>query len=110
MEIINRLNDKQGSFIITENEMQVAGLDYYIENKIINAYHTGVRPEYEGKGLAEKLLTELVCFARKNELYILPSCSYILAKFKRNPNMYADVWHRAEDEPSGDACGLQPRK
>ena len=45
-------------------------------------------------------------YARKNNYKIIPSCSYILVKFRRRPDEFADVWQRMEDEPTGEACGI----
>ncbi|MDD4398459.1 MAG: GNAT family N-acetyltransferase [Dysgonamonadaceae bacterium] len=102
-------NNKQGSFFIEQNGNQIAELDYDLKNKILNAYHTSVRPELEGQGIAGKLFDELVKYARENEYKIIPSCSYILAKFKRNPEKFTDIWYRTDDEPTGDACGIKPK-
>ena len=48
MEIQKKLNDNKGSFFIEKDGKQVAELDFKIENDILDAYHTGVRPELEG--------------------------------------------------------------
>lgn len=110
MEIQFKIDDqKQGSFYIELDGKQVAELDFSIENNFINAYHTGVRKELEGQGVAGKLFDELVKYARENELKIIPTCSYILAKFRRNPDGFSDIWHRTDDEPNGDACGIKPK-
>ena len=110
MEIQFKIDDqKQGSFYIELDGKQVAELDLSIENNLINAYHTGVRKELEGQGVAGKLFDELVKYARENELKIIPTCSYILAKFRRNPDGFSDIWQRTHDEPNGDACGIKPK-
>ncbi|HBK95407.1 MAG TPA: N-acetyltransferase, partial [Porphyromonadaceae bacterium] len=44
-----------------------------------------------------------------NGYKVIPSCSYILAKFRRNPEGFKDIWHRTDDEPTGDACGVKPK-
>lgn len=41
---------------------------------IIN--HTGVRPEFEGKGIAKKLLLKVIEAAREKNVKIMPLCSY----------------------------------
>lgn len=41
---------------------------------IIN--HTGVRPEFEGKGIAKKLLLKVIEAAREKNVIIMPLCSY----------------------------------
>ena len=110
MEIQFKIDvQKQGSFYIELDGKQVAELDFSIENNLINAYHTGVRKELEGQGVAGKLFDELVKYARENELKIIPTCSYILAKFRRNPDGFSDIWQRTDDEPNGDACGIKPK-
>lgn len=108
MEIQFKINDNnQGSFFIEENGRQIAELDFNIKNNLLNAYHTGVRPEFEGQGIAGKLFDSLVIFAREKGYQIIPSCTFILAKFRRNPDNYNDLWYRSEDEPSGAACGIK---
>lgn len=98
--------NNRGSFFINNEERQIAELDFDLKDNVINAFHTGVRKELEGQGIAAKLFDKLVEYARKNNYKIIPSCSYILVKFGRRPDEFADVWQRVEDEPSGAACGL----
>lgn len=102
---------KRGSFFIENNhKQQIAELDFEIKDDVLNAYHTGVRKELEGQGIAGKLFDEMVDYARSNNLKVLPSCSYILVKFKRNEDQYKDIWIRDKDEPTGEACGIKPKK
>lgn len=61
--------------------------------------HTYLDPEYRGRGLAKQLLDFVVEEARERNRRIIPSCSYVLAEFKRDPR-YADVWKKADMESS----------
>ena len=111
MKIQLRTDERnQGSFYIEQDGRQVAELDFEVRNNLLNAYHTGVRKELEGQGVAGKLFDELVRYARENQYKIIPSCSYILAKFRRQPEHFADIWYRAYDEPTGEACGIKPKE
>ena len=110
MNIEFRINDKQqGSFFIMQNGRQIAELDFEVKNNVLNAYHTGVRPELEGQGIAGKLFDEMVKYARENNYKVIPSCSYISAKFRRRPDDFQDLWFRDNDEPTGAACGIKPK-
>ena len=104
-----KINGGRGGFFIENDGRQIAELDFEIKNNILNAYHTGVRKELEGQCIAGKLFDELVNYARENNYKVIPSCSYILAKFRRNANAFSDIWYRMEDEPTGDACGIKPK-
>ena len=111
MEIQFRIDDgNRGSFFIDQEGRQVAELDFEVKGNILNAYHTGVRPELEGQGIAGRLFDELVKYARENEYKVIPSCSYILAKFRRRPDDFSDLWYHTDDEPTGEACGIRPKK
>lgn len=101
--------NNRGSFFINKNDNQIAELDFEVKDNVLNAYHTGVRKELEGQGIAGKLFDEMVTYARKNNYKVIPSCSYILVKFRRHPDEYADIWKRMDDEPTGAACGI-PKK
>ena len=102
-----KINDNnRGSFFIDKDGKQIAELDFELKDNVLNAFHTGVRKELEGQGIAAKLFDKLVEYARKNNYKIIPSCSYILVKFRRRPDEFADVWQRMDDEPTGEACGI----
>lgn len=110
MVIHHRIEDeRRGSFYIMDKERQIAELDYDLKDGILNAYHTGVRLELEGRGIAGKLFDEMVKYARENKYKVIPSCSYILVKFRRHPDKYCDIWFLTEDEPIGAACGVRPK-
>ena len=112
MDIQFKIDDKQrGSFYIENKDgQQIAELDFDVKDGVLNAYHTGVRKELEGQGIAGKLFDRMVDYAQSNSLKVLPSCSYILVKFKRDEEKYSNIWQRDEDEPTGEACGIRPKK
>lgn len=52
--------------------------------------HTGVPPEYEGRGIAAKLVNKAIADAREEGFKITPLCSYVVAQFRRHPE-WADL-------------------
>lgn len=85
------IQHKEGMFYIEKEGKRVAEITYVPagEGKI-NANHTYVSQELRGGGVAGQLLDALVTHARKNNLKIIPTCSYVVAKFSRD-SQYNDV-------------------
>jgi len=52
--------------------------------------HTGVPPEYEGRGIAARLVKRAIADAREEGFKITPLCSYVVAQFRRHPE-WADL-------------------
>lgn len=52
--------------------------------------HTGVPPEFEGRGIASKLVNAAIADARSQGFKITPVCSYVVAQFRRHPE-WADL-------------------
>ncbi|MDD2244057.1 MAG: GNAT family N-acetyltransferase [Dysgonamonadaceae bacterium] len=97
MDVQLKLEKKNGRFFIVKDDEQIAELDFDLEENIMDAYHTGVRKEFEGQGIAALLFDEMVKFARDNGYKVIPTCPYILAKFRRHPDSFQDIWHIIED-------------
>lgn len=55
------------------------------EAGVIVADHTFVPPEHRGKGIAEALVARAVADARQAGIRIHPTCSYVVAQFRRHP-------------------------
>lgn len=54
------------------------------------AEHTLVPPPIGGRGIAARLVEEMIADARENGFRIRPVCSYVVAKFEEHPE-WADV-------------------
>ena len=52
--------------------------------------HTGVPAEYEGRGIAAKLVNRAIADAREQGFRIVPVCSYVATQFRRHPE-WADL-------------------
>lgn len=52
--------------------------------------HTGVPPDYEGRGIARMLVDAAIADARAQGFKIVPLCSYVVAQFRRHPE-WADL-------------------
>ncbi|MBE7170149.1 MAG: N-acetyltransferase [Williamsia sp.] len=93
---LNLNEEKQGAFYIVEGTGQLGEMAVSISDARLTVYHTEVAAKAEGKGYGKKLLHEMVDYARKNNLKVIPLCTYVHAQFKRHPQEYADVWNKEQ--------------
>ncbi len=78
-------------YIGDSEENDIARITYYYkEDKVIVIDHTFVSVELRGKAIAGRLLSEVINFAKENNLKIIPLCSYAVLKMTRNDE-YADI-------------------
>lgn len=97
-EIKLKLNEKgHGAFHIMNGADRLGEMVVSVSGKMLTVYHTEVAAEYEGKGLAKKMLYAMVDHARQNGMKVIPLCPYVHAQFKRHPNEYADVWNKDQE-------------
>ncbi|MEO5807984.1 GNAT family N-acetyltransferase [Devosia sp.] len=61
-----------------------------VADKVIAIDHTGVPPEFGGRGIAAQLVNAAISDARSDGFKIVPLCSYVVAQFKRHPE-WADL-------------------
>lgn len=88
MRIELNLDGKNGVFILVdENKKEVGELTFMLKGEQMLINHTGVNPELRGQGLAEKLVLEAVAYARKNQLKIIPFCSYVSVYLGKHPEV-----------------------
>ena len=69
-----------------KEELEQQGYKTY-ENDI---NHTGVRSEFEGRGIAKKLVLKVIEAARERGVKILPLCSYA-RKLMTGKEEYLDI-------------------
>ena len=92
-----KLDEKgNGAFYIVEDEVLMGEMVFGIKEKILTVYHTEVAEKAEGKGVAKQLLTEMVTYARDNNLKVIPLCPYVHLQFRRHPQEYADIWLKTD--------------
>ncbi|HQM40039.1 MAG TPA: GNAT family N-acetyltransferase [Clostridia bacterium] len=89
---MNKIKKGINNFYIGESEdKHIAIISFRKENdKVIIADRTFVSDELRGQGIAKKLLDELVNYARKEGMKIIPECSYVKKAFE-NDLEYKDV-------------------
>ena len=99
-EVQLTLNEKgEGAFYFMEEGERIGEMIMDIKGSNITVYHTEVKEEAEGKGVAKKLLAEMVNYARENSLKVVPLCPYVHLQFSRHPKEYGDVWlHDIKDK------------
>ena len=89
-----KVNSSNGRFFIEVNGKH-AVLDYTIEGKEMDVFHTFTDPDLRGQGLAEKLALAAFEHAKKNGLRVKPTCDYIRDAFlKKHPeyDSITDQW------------------
>lgn len=89
--------DGSGTFYLLQDGRQTGEMVISIKQKVLTVYHTEVAKEAEGKGLAKKLLSEMVSYARKNMLKVIALCPFVHSQFRRHPEEYADVWLKTQE-------------
>jgi predicted GNAT family acetyltransferase len=90
-----KLNDAgRGAFVIEQDGEQIAEMEIAIRDGNLTVYHTEVAEKLKGQGVATKLLSTMVAYAREKNLKVIPLCPYVLAQFKRHPDQYTDIWNK----------------
>ena len=86
--------DGKGAFVIEQNGERLAEMVIAIDKQNLTVYHTEVSEKLKSQGVATKLLSTMVDYARKHELKVIALCPFVSAQFKRHPELYADVWNQ----------------
>lgn len=90
-----KLNEQgRGAFVIEKDGERFAEMEITIKDGNLTVYHTEVAEILQGQGIASKLLSAMVSYARENNLKVIPLCPYVLAQFKRHPAQYEDIWNK----------------
>src|SRR5260221_4859260 len=84
----------QGAFVIEGDGERLAEMVIAIDEQNLTVYHTEVSEKLKGQGVASKLLSTMVDFARQRQLKVIALCPFVNAQFKRHPELYADVWNQ----------------
>jgi predicted GNAT family acetyltransferase len=94
-EIALKLNDeRRGAFLIEREGKLLAEMAVRISGNNLVVYHTEVDEKLRGQGVASNLLAEMVNYARKQKLKVVPLCPYVYHHFERQPEKYADIWNK----------------
>lgn len=84
----------KGAFIIEDGDKRVAEMAIGISGNNLTVYHTEVSDQLQGQGVASKLLSTMVAYARQHKLKVIALCPYVNAQFKRHPEQYIDIWNQ----------------
>ena len=82
----------RGKFWFDKDGTQAGEMVFSITGHVLTVYHTEVRAEHEGKGIAGRLLEAMVAYAYAHQLNVYPLCPYVLAQFQRHPETYNAIW------------------
>jgi predicted GNAT family acetyltransferase len=88
VSITHHTHGHGGKYVATiEGEEPTGYLEWEPRGENVRvATHTVVPPAIGGRGIAAELVERLVADAREQGFRIVPECSYVAAKFDRNPD------------------------
>ena len=76
-------DESRCSTLALDGDTEVGECCYEASADTWTIVHTGVRPEYEGKGIAKRLVFKLTEEAEKRKLSVVPVCSYAAKILKK---------------------------
>ena len=88
-ELLIEFDDKNNQSLAYVDGKEAGECQFDIKDGKWYIMHTGVRPQYGGRGIARKLVEKIVEEARKRGIKIVPICSY--AQKMLQGEEYADV-------------------
>ncbi len=97
---IKIIHDRKNQMFTTTIDDSECYLRYnFPEKNVIDFYSTYVPGELRGKGIAALLVEEGLNYAEKNNLRVIPSCSYVSVYIQRNEKFkYLLESDRVDDE------------
>ncbi len=89
-DIQYNLNVGRDRFEIYVGEELAGVIDYTDEDGILDLYHTGIEPEFGGRGLGTKLVEYALSDCQDAEVKIRPTCPFISKYIDAHPE-YQDL-------------------
>ena len=86
-----KFNKENKQSIAYDNDIEIGECDYIEDESCWNIIHTEVSPEYQGQGIAKKLVESIIENAKKYNKKIIAECSYakkVIEKAKKINNGY----------------------
>lgn len=87
------LKYEKNRVVLMDGLKEVGFCSYIQKDDVWIIDHTVVDHEYQGQGLAKKLLYLVIDEARKKGKKIIPQCSYALYQFERDSDLQ-DLWYK----------------
>ncbi len=82
---------EKDKILLMDENILIGEIDFsYLNEKNISIDHTYVNSNYQGQGLASKLILEVIKFVKENDLRIKPTCSYAVSFFQKH-NEYKNL-------------------
>lgn len=75
-------------------------LDYKARGERITLIHTEVSPAFEGRGIAASMVRYALDDARRRDLRVIPTCSYVKSYLARHPEDLDIIVGYRPDGPS----------
>jgi uncharacterized protein len=69
---------------------KLARADYRLQDGVMHIFHTEVPVEFEGRGVAARVVHAAMAHARAHGLKVRPACSYVRTFMARHPE-YEDL-------------------
>lgn len=82
-----RVNEHEHQFEM-EAEGQLALLEFHKEGEKLYLTHTEVPEKFRGQGVAAHLVKEVLAYARKEGLFVVPLCSYVSYYINNHPEWF----------------------
>ena len=87
LDIYHTLTGDRGRYWADLGAGQQAEMTYFRRaDGTIIIDHTGVPHEFEGRGIALRLVKRAIADAREGEFRIVPQCPYVAVQFRRHPD------------------------
>lgn len=88
------IQKRDNGYFIEDNGKEIGYIELsYAGDAIIIIASTHVDPNYQGQGLASKLVEKVVLQARETNKKVIPLCTYALKQYQTKPE-YGDTWNQ----------------
>ncbi len=85
---MNITNNPSRSRFQSEKDGQIAVADYHLNGDVMTVTHIIVPPQLRGGGVASALAAQVVAHARRENLKIVPQCSFMAAYLQKHPETH----------------------
>lgn len=87
-DIVVRHNEAEHRFE-ADVDGQLSVADYTLHDGEITFTHTYTPPALRGRGIAEAIVRTALDYARREQLRVIPACSYVAIFVQRHPEYHA---------------------